>query len=68
MVWDGRTFEDYLVQPSCHDQGWLSRDQVVQSPIQPDLEHFQGWGIHNFSGQPVAVPHNSHSEEFFPCI
>ncbi|NXK57970.1 TBC19 protein, partial [Sylvietta virens] len=25
---------------------------VAQSPIQPVLEHFQVWSIHNFSGQP----------------
>lgn len=35
---------------------WLQihLDQVAQSLIQPGLEHpLQGWGIHNFSGQPV---------------
>lgn len=36
------TFEDYIVQPSYHGQGQLPPDQNVQSPIQPDLEHFQG--------------------------
>jgi len=29
-------------QSPCHSQGHLSADQVAQSPIQPDLEHFQG--------------------------
>jgi len=24
-----------------------------------DIEHFQGWGIHSFSGQPRSVPHHS---------
>ncbi|KAK4818440.1 hypothetical protein QYF61_013127 [Mycteria americana] len=40
--------------------GHLPLDQVAQSPIQPGLEHFQGWGIHSFSGQPVPVPHHPH--------
>jgi len=46
-------------QPPCH----LSLDQVAQNPIQPGLEHFQGGGIHSFSGQPVPVPYQPHSEE-----
>ena len=28
-------------------------DQVAQGPIQPGLEHLQGRGIYNLSGQPV---------------
>ena len=43
----------YLVQPPCNEQGHLQLAQVVQSPIQPDLECLQGWGIHHLSGQPV---------------
>jgi len=35
------TFKDHLVQSPCHEQGHLSLDQVVQSPIQPELEQFQ---------------------------
>ena len=34
-------------------------DHAAQSPIQPGLEHFQGWGIHNLTGQPVPVPHHT---------
>ncbi|NXB57990.1 KLH29 protein, partial [Struthidea cinerea] len=30
-------------------------DQVAQSPIQPVLGHFQGWGVNNLPGQPVPV-------------
>jgi len=37
-------------------------------PIQPGLEHLQGWGIHHLSGQPVPAPHHSHSKEFPPDI
>ncbi|KAK4827484.1 hypothetical protein QYF61_018784 [Mycteria americana] len=43
-------------QRPCHGQGRLPLDQVAQSPIQPGLEHFQGWGIHSFPGQPVPAP------------
>ena len=53
-------------QLPCHGQGHLPLDQVAQSPIQPDFDHFQGWGIHSFSGQPVPVPHHPHSKEFLP--
>ena len=28
-------------------------DEAAQGPIQPGLEHIQGWGIHSLSGQPV---------------
>ena len=55
------------LQPPRHRQGHqplhLILDQVAQSPIQPDLEHLQGWGIHNLCGQPVPAPHHSHSKE-----
>ncbi|KAK4831174.1 LOW QUALITY PROTEIN: hypothetical protein QYF61_015644 [Mycteria americana] len=37
------------------EQGHLQLDQVAQSPIQPDLECFQGWGIHYLSGQPLSA-------------
>ena len=55
-------FEDHLVQHHCHGQGHLSLDQVAQSPVKPDRDHFQGWGIHSFSGQTVQVPHHPHSK------
>ena len=50
------TFKDPPVQPPCQGQGHLPLDQVAQSPVQADLEHLQGWGIHSFSGQPMPVP------------
>jgi len=56
MVWfklEG-TFKDHLIQFPCHGQGHLSLDQVAQSPIQLNLEHFQGSGSLNFSGQPPS--------------
>lgn len=28
-----------------------------QNPVQPVLEHFSGWSIHNYSGKPVPVLH-----------
>jgi len=39
------TFKGHLAQPRCNEQGHLQLDQVAQSPIQPDLECFQGWDI-----------------------
>ncbi|KAK4831029.1 LOW QUALITY PROTEIN: hypothetical protein QYF61_014917 [Mycteria americana] len=41
--------------PPCNEQGHLQLDQVAQSPIQPELECFQGWGIYHLSGQPVPA-------------
>jgi len=41
-------------------------DQAAQDPIQLGLEHLQGCGIHNFSGQHVPVPHCPLSKELPP--
>ena len=53
MVWVGRDLKDHLVPTPCHGQRHLPLDQGAQSPIQPGLEHCQGWGTHSCSGQPV---------------
>ena len=42
-----------------HQPPNLILDQAAQGPIPPDLEHLQGWGIHNFSGQPLHFANNS---------
>ena len=70
IVWFGLegTLKDHLVQPSSYEQGHLSLDQVVQSPIQWDLEHFQEWGIYNFTGQAVPVSHHPHDKIFLPIF
>ena len=60
------TFKNLLVHPHCHGQGHLSLDQVAQSPVQPDLEHFQWRGTHNFSGQ--AVPTTRIIKKFVPYV
>ena len=43
------------LQPPFHMQGhqppYLILDQPAQGPIQPGLEHFQGWSTHSLSGQ-----------------
>jgi len=48
------TFKGHLVQTPCSEQGHQLH-QVAQSPVQPGLECFQGWGIYHLSGQPVPV-------------
>jgi len=40
----------------------------VQGTIQPGLDHLQGLGIHNLSGQPIPAPHHSHNKEYPPDI
>jgi len=62
------TFKGHLVQPLCNKQGHLKLDQVAQSPIQPGLECFQGWGIYHLSGQPVPVFHHPHGKKLLPCV
>ena len=63
------------LQPSCCRQGrqpsYLILDQAAQCSIQPGLEHLQGWGIHNLSGQPVpnelvSLDHTTEQEETAP--
>ena len=48
-------FKGHLVHPPCIDQGHLQLEQVTQSPVQPDLECFQGWGIYLLSGRSVHL-------------
>ena len=58
----------HLVQAPCHQQGHLQPDQVAQSPVQPGLEWFQGWGISHLHGQPGPVPHHPQRKPFLPSI
>jgi len=55
MAWVGRDLKDHEAPTPCHRQGlqppYLMLDQAAQGPIQPGLEHLQGWGIHSLSGQ-----------------
>ena len=62
------TFRGRLAQPPCSEQGQLQPDQVSQSPVQPGLEHFQGWGFHCLSGQPLPVFHHPHCEKLLAYI
>jgi len=39
------TFRGHLAQPSCSELGHVQLDQVAQSPVQLDIECFQGWRI-----------------------
>ena len=41
------TFKGHLAQLCCNEQGDLQLDQIAQSPVQPDLECFQGQGTHS---------------------
>jgi len=67
MAWVGRDLKDHEAPTPCCSQGhqppYLILDQAAQGPIQPGLEHLQGWSIHNLSEQPVSAPHNSLCEE-----
>jgi len=52
------TFRGHVVQPPCSEQGLLQPDQAAESPVQPGLEWFQGWGISHTSGQLVPIFHS----------
>jgi len=62
----GRDLTDYPVPAPLPWAENLPFDQVAQSPIQPGLEHFQGGGIHSFSGQTLSVLHHPHSKKYLP--
>ena len=56
VEWPGlkRTTMIFKFQPPCYVQGHQPPDQAAQGHIQPGLECFQGWGVHNLLlGQPV---------------
>ena len=53
-------------QIPCCGQGCPQPDHAAL--IQPGLECLQGLGIHNFSGQPVPVPHHHLSKKLPPDI
>jgi len=51
MAWVGRDLKDHEAPtPPCHRQGhqppYLVPAQAAQGPIQPGLEHLQGWTGH----------------------
>jgi len=58
------TLKDHLVQIPCNEEGHRQLKLVAQSPVPPDLECLQGWGILHLSGQPVPVLHYSYKKPF----
>ena len=62
------TFRGHLVQLPHSEQGHLQPDQVAQSPVQPGLECFQGWGSDHLSGQLGPGFHHPHGKKFLPYI
>jgi len=56
MAWVGKDLKDHQAPtPTRHRQGhqppYLISEQAAQGPLQPSLDHLQGWGIHSLSGQ-----------------
>ena len=70
MQWFGLegTFKGHLGQDPCNEKAHLQLDQVAQSPVRPDLEGSQGWGIYHLSGQPVPVFHHPHCKKCLPYV
>jgi len=62
----GPTSRGHLAHPLCSEQGYFQLDQIVQIPVQPGLEYFQGRGLHYLSRQPVSVFHHSDRKKFLP--
>ena len=71
MAWVGTDSEDHEV-PTLRPQAGLpaTRSSTISDCPGPQLglEHLQGWGIHNPSGQPVPAPHHSLGEKLPPDI
>jgi len=56
MAWVGRDLKDHeSPTPPARQSHQPSHllDQVAQGPLHPGLEHLQGRGIYNLSGQPI---------------
>lgn len=68
MSWVRRGLKDHPVPTPLTWAETPFTKHVAQSPIPPALEHFLGWGIHNYSGEPVPVPHHPHSKELLPDV
>ena len=67
MAWIGRDLKDHE-SPTPLQQARLPTSisntrSGCPGPHPPGLEHLQGRGSHNLSGQPVPAPHYSHSKE-----
>lgn len=57
-----RDLKNHLVPVPCHGQKQLSLDLVWATLSNPGLQSFQEWCSHNFSGNPLLVPHYPHSK------
>ena len=73
MAWVGMVLKDHEVPTPSHRQHCQLLGQVLgqvaRGPIQPGLEHLQGWNIHKLSGQTVSAPHQPLSKALSPtCI
>ena len=72
MAWVGRDPKDHQVPIPLPQAGLTSTRSSTRSgwpgPIQPGLEHLQGQGIRNLSGQPVPEPCHSPSKKLPPNI
>lgn len=72
-----KPFKGHPDQHPCNKQERLHLEQVIQSPIQPDLLCLQEWSIHHLFGQPGLVLHytflkkillNCQYSTFFECV
>lgn len=54
------TFKGPLIHLPCHAPSHFQLGQVAQRHIQAEFECFQGWGIHQLSGQCVLVFYHLH--------
>ena len=65
MVWPGSELHRWSGPTPHYGQRHLLLDKVTQRPFQSDLEHYQGWGIHNLSGQHFSVFYHPIISNFF---
>ena len=69
VAWIGRDLKDHQAPALLPQTGPpTSICNAIPNCPGPGLEHLQGWGIHNLSGQPVSAPHHSLHKELPPFL
>lgn len=68
LVRKGSLIKIIQFQAQCHGQGQLALSQVAQRPLQPSLEHIQGWGKHRLSGKSIPASSSPSQQRIFSSL
>lgn len=64
MLWAGKDLKHHLTTIPLLWAGSHPTRVSCPNPHPIWPEHFQGWSIHSFSGEVIAVPHQHHNKKF----